>query len=102
MSIGSVSIPLSPDAKSIDAWLSLQPRNTDGSIDGHGNHFLVNVWTKGGSCRCITSSSCRQEHDGVVWYETIRSEGNSSAGHFFEVQAAKIVRAVGVFIGDVA
>lgn len=76
---------------------------TDSDSRSRGHIRGVNVWTKSGSCRCIVGQlgmgidSTGRDHQG--WW-TIKGEGSSNSGRDTWVWADKVVRAVGVIVGE--
>jgi hypothetical protein len=82
--------PLAPTTEAIDAWRAKQPRNPDGSTDGHGEHYMVDIKTKAGSWRCVTSAVM---HRGERYYWTIRGEGSSNGCRETAIPASKITQA---------
>jgi hypothetical protein len=95
--MGLTTEKIAPTVEAIDAWRARQKREPKIIGDTEyqmmiGDHYEVNIWTKSSACRCITR---RVEHDGKVWYWTIKGEGSSNGCREYEIPADKIVRAEG-------
>ncbi len=92
--------PPAPTIEAIDNWLAQADFEDKG--DGLRHHvagtsiYGANIWTKAGSCRCITSKA--HWTDGSCGYWTIRGEGSSNGGRETAIPASKIVRAEGWII----
>jgi hypothetical protein len=88
--------PLAPTVAAIDEWLARTRRPHEAGEPIYG----VNVRTKHGRWRCITSPACKRVGpDGTPHYETIRAEGKSSEGRDVLVDSRKIVEARGWVVG---
>lgn len=96
--------PIAPTVEAIEAWRAQEQANKPaGAVFANEyDHYGVNIWTKAGSCRCITGQLGRGIINGadVDGYWTIRGEGSSNGGRETWVPAYKIVRAVGVIVGE--
>jgi cytochrome c2 len=85
--------PIAPTVEAIDAWRE----RSKGHSEPGDLHYGVNIWTKAGSCRCITS---RGENAHGVYYWTIRGEGSSNGCRETYIYADRIYRAEATIVGD--
>lgn len=98
--------PIAPTVEAIDEWLAQEAANKpDGAVFAHEyDQYGVNIWTKAGSCRCITGKQhglgSTNGYTDRPGYWTIRGEGSSNGGRDTWVFAHKIVRAVGWIVGE--
>lgn len=90
---------LAPTVEAIDAWRDQEKTNKpEGAVFAtEYDQYGVNIWTKASHARCVTS---RVEHNGEVYYWTIRGEGSSNGGRDYAIRAADIVRAEGWIVGS--
>lgn len=92
--------PIAPTVEAIDAWIAQEKANKPeaayyaNEYDSYG----VNIWTKASQARCITSKT--RDQYGNVWYHTIKGEGSSNGCREYPIAADKIVRAVGIIVGE--
>jgi hypothetical protein len=93
------SEPITPTVEGIDAWRAQTEANKpEGAYYANDyDQYMVDIWTKASRARCVTS---RVEHNGHIWYWTIKGEGSSNGCREYAIRADKIVRAVGHIIGN--
>lgn len=86
--------PLAPTAEAVDDWLAKDKalRRPDGSRHASDGSYGVDIRTRSGSWRCVTS---RVVHNGRVVYWTIRGEGSSNEGRETYIYADDIAEARG-------
>ncbi len=93
------TIPLAPTAEAVNDWLGREQRRPDGSHHANDESFMVDVRTKAGSWRCITSPAGgkgigRHGYEDYGWW-TIRGEGSSNGCRETWISAGQIVAARG-------
>ena len=97
--------PIAPTVTAIDEWMAQEEANKpEGAVFATDyDNYMVNIWTKAGSCRCITSKQhgmgIESGIDRPGWW-TIRGEGSSNGCRETWVSAHRVVRAVGIIVGE--